>query len=113
MRRTALQGAAVVAAILVIGSGARGFSAQRAGFGIETPTGYQVSNVKYWLGGESTVRAVAFDLDASAQTVSARIVIDGPWYQCTSKGDTSWSCPVPEGAPVDMNDADTFQVRAH
>jgi hypothetical protein len=113
MRGLALRGAGVVVAILVIGSGARSFSAQRAGVGVQTPTGYQVSNVKYWLRGDSLVRSVDFDLDAPAHEVKARIEEGGPWYRCRTAGTTSWSCPVPEAGPVDMNDADTFQVQAY
>jgi hypothetical protein len=113
MRRLGLQGAGVVAAFLVVASGAHSFSGQRAGFGVQTPTGYQVSNVKYWLDGGSSVRSVDFDLDSPAHNVTARIETAGPWYRCETSGPASWSCPVPEAAPVDMNDADTFQVRAY
>ena len=113
MRRLALQGAGVLVAFLVIGSGARSFSGQRAGFGVQTATGYQVSNVKYWLKGDSLVSAVDFDLDSPAHNVTARIETAGPWYRCRPSGTSSWSCPVPESGPVDMNDADTFQVRAY
>jgi hypothetical protein len=113
MRRGVLQGAAVVAAILVIASGTKSFSSQRAGFGIETSSGYQVSNVKYWLGGDSEVRSVNFDLDAPAHAVTARLQAAGGWYVCRSTGSASWSCVVPESAAVGINDADMFQVRAH
>ena len=113
MRRMALPATAVIAAILVIGSGTRSFSAQRSGFGIQTATGYQVSGVKYWLGGDSEVRSVNFDLDAPAHKVTARLQTLGHWYSCETAADRSWTCPVPESASIGMNDADTFQVRAY
>jgi hypothetical protein len=113
MRRFALHGMAVLIALVVIGSGARSLSAQRVGFGVETPTGYQVSNVKYWLGDNATVRSVDFDLDAPASHVTTHIVVGGPWYECTTKSSTGWTCPIPPSAPVEMNAADTFQVRAY
>ena len=113
MRRWTLNSMAAAAAFIVVASGAKSFSAQRAGFGIETPTGYQVSNVKYWLGGESTIRSVNFDLDAPAHTVTTRLQVSGEWYECAPRGPRSWSCPFPESQPLTMNDADTFQVRAY
>lgn len=112
MQATMIKVTAALAAFIVIASSARGFSAQRAGFGIQTPTGYQVSNVKYWLRGDSTVESIDFELDSAAQVVSARIVTGGAWYRCATKGGLAWECPVPAAAPVPMSDTDTFQVRA-
>jgi hypothetical protein len=112
-RRIALHGVALAAAVLVIASGARSWSGQRAGYGIETATGYQVSEVKYWLGDASALRSVDFHLDAPAHHVTTRLQVAGPWYRCRPNGGQSWSCPVVGVPRVDMNDADTFQVRAY
>lgn len=103
---------AVMAAFLVIFS-ARGYSSQRRGFAVQTPTGYQVSNVKYWTGDGGFVESVDFDLDASADEVSALVASDGTWLTCTRDGSVvSWTCPL-NGPPLHMNDADIFQVRAY
>lgn len=103
---------AMLAMVVLVAGGARTFSAQRAGYGIETATGYQVTNVKYWMGDDATVRSVDFDLDAPARHVLARIVAGGAWYPCHEKSEESWSCPVDPAHPVEMNETDTFQVRA-
>jgi hypothetical protein len=108
----ALKGMATIAALLVIFS-AQGYSSQRRGFAVQTVTGYQVSNVKYWTGEGGFVEAVEFDLDAPAREVSALLRSDGEWLTCTIDGDVlSWTCPL-RGEPLHMNDADAFQVRAH
>jgi hypothetical protein len=108
----ALKGMAVVAALLVVFS-AQGYSSQRRGFSVQTATGYQVSNVKYWTAEGGFVESVNFDLDAPAHDVSALVRSDGGWLTCVRDGDVlSWTCPL-EGSPVHMNDADAFQVRVH
>lgn len=108
----ALKVVAVMAAVLVIFS-AQGYSSQRRGFAVLTPTGYQVSNVKYWTGPGGFVEAVDFDLDAPAHDVSTLVRSDGEWLSCTRDTSVlSWTCPL-RGTPVHMNDADTFQVRAY
>jgi hypothetical protein len=113
MQRASLVGAlAILAVAILVAGGARTFSGQRAGPGIETVNGYQVTNVKYWMSDGATVRSVDFDLDAPARKVTARIVSGGPWYPCHEKGESSWSCPVDPAHPVEMDDTDTFQVRA-
>ena len=107
-----LKAVALVAALLVVFS-AQGHSSQRRGFAVQTVTGYQVSNVKYWTGDGGFVESVQFDLDAPAHDVSALIRSDGQWLSCSPDGDVlSWTCPA-RGAPLHMNDADAFQVRAH
>lgn len=108
----ALKAVAVIAALLVIFS-ARGYSSQRRGFAVQTATGYQVTNVKYWTGDGGVLESVDFDLDAPASQVSALVRTDGTWLECTRAASVlSWTCPA-ERSPVHMNDADTFQVRAY
>ena len=108
----ALKGVAVIAAVLVIFS-ARGYSSQRRGFAVETASGYQASNVKYWTGDRGQVESVDFDLDAPAHDVSVLVRSDGEWLTCVrERAVLSWSCPVEDGEIL-MNDADTLQVRAH
>jgi hypothetical protein len=103
---------AAVAAVLVIFS-ARGHSTQSRGFEVQTPTGYEVSNVKYWTDEGGFVAGVDFELDAPARDVSALVYSGGEWLRC-ARGESvlEWSCPA-TGEPVHMNDADTFQVRAY
>ena len=113
MQRASLVGAlAVLAMVVLVAGGAKTFSAQRAGLGVETSNGYQVTNVKYWMNDGATVRSVDFDLDAPARKVVARIVSGGTWYPCHEKAEASWSCPIDPDRPVEMNETDTFQVRA-
>jgi hypothetical protein len=108
----ALRAVAVVSAVLVIFS-ARGHSSQSQGFGVETASGYQVSNVKYWTDGDGYVEGVDFELDAPARNVSALVYSGGGWLTCHRSGTViEWSCPA-TGQPLHMNDADTFQVRAY
>ena len=103
---------AAAAAVLVIFS-ARGHSTQSQGFAVQTPTGYEVSSVQYWTDEGGFIDGVDFELDAPARDVSALVYSDGGWLSC-ERGDSvlEWSCPA-TGAPVHMNDADTFQVRAY
>lgn len=102
---------AAALAVIVVFS-ARGHSSQSRGFGVQTASGYEVSNVKYWTNEDGYVDGVEFELDAPAREVSALVYSDGGWLSC-SRGDTvlEWACPAP-GEPVHMNAADTFQVRA-
>ena len=107
----ALKAVAAVAALLVIFS-AQGYSSQRRGFAVETASGYQVSNVKYWTGDHGLVESVDFDLDAPAHDVSVLVLTDGDWLTCVrDRSVLSWRCPVED--EILMNDADTLQVRAH
>ena len=108
----ALRVVAVASAVLVIFS-ARGHSTQSRGFAVQTASGYEVSNVKYWTDELGFVEGVDFELDAPASEVSALVSSDGGWFACgRSGGATEWSCRT-AGHPLHMNDADTLQVRAH
>ena len=108
----ALKVVAVMSAVLVIFS-ARGYSTESRGFAVQTAGGYQVSNVKYWTDEEGFVEGVDFELDAPAHDVSVLVFSDGGWLACSRAGTVlEWSCPA-TGEPLHMNDADTFQVRAH
>jgi hypothetical protein len=103
---------AVLAAVLVIFS-SRSHSSQSRGFGIQTPGGYQVSDVKYWTDEQGFVEGVDFELDAPAREVAALVSAERGWFRCTRAQDVlAWRCPA-TGEPLHVNDADTFQVRAY
>jgi hypothetical protein len=103
---------AVALSGLVIFS-AHGHSSQSRGFGAQTATGYEVTNVKYWTNDDGYLEGVDFELDAPAREVSALVYSDGEWLRCTRSGTVlEWTCPA-TGERLHMNAADTFQVRAY
>jgi hypothetical protein len=62
-----------------------------AGDGSGTISGYVVTNISYTVSGDN-ITAVAFTLDANANTVKASL--DGAGLVDCSGADTSWSCPI-------------------
>lgn len=76
----------------------------RAGDGVGTISGYNVTNVAYTLNNSnpSNIDKVTFTLNAAASTVKISLVNGGSIYSCTNTGSTNWSCDtiVPTQATV-------------
>jgi hypothetical protein len=81
-----------------------------AGEGSSTISGYTVSNVAYTLDSNnpSSITGVAFDLNASANTVRVSLVSGGSTSACTSGGGNHWACTV----TVSVSSANSLTVIA-
>lgn len=79
--------------------------ATKAGQGVNTISGYAVTNVDYALdtNDASNVSGVTFDLDAAADTVQARVntnATDGAWMACSNSTSFTWVCTLTAPEPI-------------
>ena len=114
-RRTAV----IIAAAAALAFAAYAFTAantvpaSKAGDGNGAISGYTVSNIAYTLDATdaANIESVAFDLDAAAGTVKAKVVATTLTYtDCANTGGNSWSCNI-EPDPTVLS-ADDLRVIA-
>ena len=89
----------VVLLVLIFATAAFAFAASntvpvtRAGEGVSTTAGYNVTGVVYNLNATtpSNIDTVTFTLNAAASNVKIRLVTTGSYYNCTNVG-LNWTC---------------------
>lgn len=91
-------------------------TADKAGDGSSTITGYTISAVAYALNATDpqNIDTLTFTTSALANTVKARLVATGSWYPCTTTNgptNTTWTCAT-TSPQVTVSAADELRVVA-
>ncbi len=111
---------ALLALAAVISAAAYGFTGTNtvppssAGDGAGTISGYNVTNVQYFLNASNpqVLDRVEFDLDAPAGTVTVRLVTPaGTWYSCTNPSGNHWQCNTPGASVAAANELRVVAVQ--
>lgn len=106
---TILLGAALFS---IYASASSNSGTKASGEGTAPISGWEVSNIHYQLANDpSLVKAVSFDLDAPASSVSVKLNSNSTTYtSCTNLNNYNWQCNFSEG--ISLSSMDEIHVIA-